>query len=306
MYEQISRNKRNSFFLTFVVLIVLVLLGYLIGEVVAGPGSGVPGVVTAVLAGTVLGLFSYYSGSSAILMISGAKEVQKHDHPMLFNVVEEMSIAAGLSMPRVFVISDTAPNAFATGRDPEHAAVTVTSGLLEKLNRDQLQGVVAHELSHIRNYDVLFATLIAIEVGLIALLCDFFLRFTFWGGGRRRRDGKGGNAAAVIFLLALLLAILAPLFSKLLQLAISRQREYLADASAVQLTRYPEGLASALEVISTDEEVLEVANRATQHLYIANPIKRSEKRAKGLFSTHPPVEERVRRLREIFGFYKSQ
>jgi len=299
MYEQIARNKRNSYILSAAVVAILVVLGYLIAESVAGPGSGLSGVIMATLAGVGFGFFSYYSGSSAILAISRAKKMEKKDHPMLFNIVEEMAISGGLPMPAIYTIDDTAPNAFASGRDPEHAVVTVTTGLLEKLNRDQLQGVIAHELSHIRNYDVLFATLITIEIGLIALLCDFFLRYTFWGGGRRRRDGKGGGSGGIIMIAALILAILAPIFSKLLQLAVSRQREYLADASAVQLTRYPEGLAQALEIISKDSEVLEVANRATQHLYIANPIKRTEKRAKSLFDTHPPVEDRIRRLREM-------
>jgi len=299
MYDQIARNKRQSILLSIAVVLILMLLGYLIGEAAVGPGAGRSGIAVAALVGILLGLFSYYSGSSMILAISGAKEVKKGDQPQLFNVVEEMAIAAGVPMPRLFLIEDTAPNAFASGRDTGHAAVTVTSGLLEKLNRDQLQGVIAHELSHIRNYDVLFATLIAIEVGLIALMCDFFLRFTFWGGGRRRSKDKGGNVGALILLVALAFAILAPLFSKLLQLAISRQREFLADASSVQLTRYPEGLASALEIISSDDEVLEAANRATQHLYIANPIKRRKQSVSSLFDTHPPVEERIKRLRGI-------
>ncbi|MFQ6105105.1 MAG: M48 family metallopeptidase [Candidatus Glassbacteria bacterium] len=299
MYEQIASNKRLSAFLSIAVIIILVILGFLIGEALIGPGSGRDGIIVAAFAGTVLGLISYFSGGSVLLAISGAKEVEKKDHPVLFNVVEEMTIAAGVPMPRIFIIEDTATNAFATGRKPEKAAVTVTRGLLDKLNRDQLQGVIAHELSHIRNYDVLFATVIAIEVGLIALICDFFLRYTFWGGGRRRRGGRGGSYGAIIFLIALILAILAPLFSKILQLAISRKREFLADASAAELTRYPEGLASALEVISKDEEKLEAANRATQHLYIVNPIKGLGKSGKNLFSTHPPVEERIKRLREM-------
>jgi len=302
MYEQITSNKRQSIILSLAVVLILVVLGYFIGEAVIGPGAGRQGSIVAAVAGVLLGLFSYYSGSSMILTLSGAKAVNKRDYQQLFNVVEEMAIAAGVPMPRVFLIEDTAPNAFASGRDTEHAAVTVTSGLLAKLNRDQLQGVIAHELSHIRNYDVLFATLIAIEVGLIALMCDFFLRFTFWGRRRKRNGGKSGGAGAVILLLALAFALLAPLFSKLLQLAISRQREFLADASAVQLTRYPEGLASALELISQDDEVLEAANRATQHLYISNPIKKKEKSMRSLFSTHPPVEDRVQRIRGLMVF----
>jgi heat shock protein HtpX len=298
MYEQIAQNKRLSLLLAACVVLILILLGYLIGEW-AAPGGGREGLFVAGLAGVLLGLFSYYSGSSSILALSGAKEVRKEDHPMLFNVVEEMTIAAGLPMPRVFLIEDTAPNALASGRDPRHATVTVTRGLLEKLNRNQLQGVIAHEMSHIRNYDVLFATLVAIEIGLIALICDFFLRYTFFRPSRRAGGRSKGNAGAVFLLLALAFAILAPLVSKLLQLAISRKREFLADATAVELTRYPEGLASALEVISKDEEPLEAANRATQHLYIVNPMEKLGKMGKNLFSTHPPIEERVARLRAM-------
>ncbi len=300
MFEQIAQNKRASLLLSFLMLLILVALGYLVGEAVAGPGYGTRGIAVAAVVGVVFGLFSYYSGGAMVLAISRAKRIEKKDHPVLFNVVEEMTIASGLPMPRIYIIEDTATNAFASGRDPQHAAVTVTRGLLDKLNRDQLQGVIAHELSHIRNYDVLFATVIAIQVGVIALICDFFLRYTFWGGGRRRDSrGKGGGSGAIILVLALVLAILAPLFSKLLQLAISRQREYLADASAAELTRYPEGLAQALEVISGDKEVLEAANRATQHLYIANPLKGKQRAGRSVFSTHPPIEERIRRLREM-------
>jgi heat shock protein HtpX len=203
-------------------------------------------------------------------------------------------------MPAVYVIDDTAPNAFATGRDPAHASVAITTGLMQKLSRDELQGVMAHELSHVGNRDILYATMVGILVGSIAMMSDFFLRSFFWGGGRRRRsDGEGGVAGLVLLVVAIALAVLAPICAKLLQLAVSRQREYLADASAAKLTRYPEGLASALEKISGDREVLEVANRATQHLYIVNPIKPFEKRASSLFSTHPPIMDRIARLRAM-------
>jgi heat shock protein HtpX len=203
-------------------------------------------------------------------------------------------------VPVIYVIDDTAPNAFATGRDPKHASVAITTGLMQKLNREELQGVMAHELSHVGNRDILYATMVGILVGSIAMMSDFFMRSFFWGGGRRRRDNEGGGAAGIIlFIITILLAILAPICAKLLQLAVSRQREYLADASAAMLTRYPEGLASALEKIAHDKEVLEVANRATQHLYIVNPIKPFEKRASSLFSTHPPIEERIARLRAM-------
>jgi heat shock protein HtpX len=235
-----------------------------------------------------------------VLGISHAKRIEKKDYPQLFNVVEELTIAGGLPMPAIYVIDDTAPNAFATGRDPKHASIAITIGLLQKLDREELQGVMAHELSHVGNRDILYATMVGILVGSIAMMSDFFLRSFFWGGGRRRRGSSEGGAAGAIFIvIALALAVLAPIFTKLLQLAISRQREYLADASAVKLTRYPEGLASALEKIAGDKEVLEVANRATQHLYIVNPIKPFEKRASNLFSTHPPIQERIARLRAM-------
>jgi heat shock protein HtpX len=295
-YEDIAYNKRNSWILVVVVTAVLVVLGYLLGEYW---GNGYVGITLAAVIAVIASLSAYFNGGRMILTMSRAKRIEKKDHPQLFNVVEEVSIAAGLPMPAVFVIDDTAPNAFATGRDPKHASVAITTGLMQKLNRDELQGVMAHELSHVGNRDILFATMVGILVGSIVLVSDFFLRSVFWGGGRRRRKSGEGQGGAIIMIIALLFAILAPIFAKLLQLAVSRQREYLADATAAKLTRYPEGLASALEKIAGDKEVLEVANRATQHLYIVNPIKPFEKRAKGLFSTHPPIEERVARLRAM-------
>jgi len=294
MYEEIARNKRNSYLLVFLVSAVLVLVGYLLGEYW---GSGYGGAAAAVVIAVIAGLTSYYGGDRMILAVSRAGRIEKKDHPQLFNVVEELAIAAGLPMPQVYIIEDSAPNAFATGRDPEHASVAITTGLLDKLDRDELQGVMAHELSHVQNRDILFAMMAGVMVGSIVMLSDFFLRSIFWGGGRKRsRNDKGGGP---MILVALVLAIIAPIFARLLQLAVSRQREYLADASAVKLTRFPDGLARALEKISGDREVLEAANRATQHLYIVNPIKPFEKRAKGLMSTHPPIEERVARIREM-------
>jgi heat shock protein HtpX len=256
-------------------------------------------VAIAIIIGTISGLMSYYSGASMVLAASRAKEVNRDEQAQLVNVIEELCIAGGLPRPKIYLIDDTAPNAFATGRNPQHAAVAITTGLLQKLNRAQLQGVMAHELSHVRNYDILFATMVGILVGSIALLADVALRSMRWGIGGRRRSGKNGGGNAIFAIVAIVLAILAPIFAKMLQLSISRKREYLADASGVQLTRDPEGLAGALEIISRDSEVLEVANRATQHLYIVNPIKPFEDRAKSLFSTHPPIEERIRRLRAM-------
>ena len=248
-------------------------------------------------------LFSLFGGAGTLLAMSGAKPIEKRDAPQLFNVVEELSIAAGVPMPKVYVINDTAPNAFATGRSPKKAAVAITSGLLSKLRRDQLQGVMAHELSHIRHHDILFAMMMAVMVGVVVLMCDFFWRAAFFGGGRRRRsrDRGGGQAQAIIAIVALLLAILAPILAKIIQLAVSRQREYLADAGAVELTRDPEGLASALETIAADPEPLEAANRATQHLYIVNPLQKAagSRRRSSLFSTHPDIHERIARLRAM-------
>ena len=295
MYDAIAENKRNSWILVIVVTLVLVGLGFLAGEYW---GSGYVGIGLAVVIAVIASLSAYYGGAGMILTMSRAKRIEKKDHPQLFNVVEELAIAGGLPMPAVYIIDDTAPNAFATGRDPEHASVAITTGLLQKLSRDELQGVMAHELSHVGNRDILFAMMVGIMVGSIVLVSDFFLRSVFWSRGGRKREQKG-SAGAIMLVVAILFAILAPIFAKMLQLAVSRQREYLADASAVKLTRYPEGLASALEKIAGDKEVLEVANRATQHLYIVNPIKPFEKRAKGLFSTHPPIEERVARIRAM-------
>ena len=207
-------------------------------------------------------------------------------------------------MPKVYLIDDTAPNAFATGRDPQHASVAITSGLLEKLDREELQGVIGHELSHVRNLDIRFTLMVAVLVGSVALLADMFLRFSFWGGmsGRSRsRDSSGGGAQAIVMILVLILAVLAPIAARLVQLSVSREREYLADASSVEITRNPAGLEQALLKIAQDKEVLEVANRATQHLYFVNPIKAFEARAQGLFSTHPPIVDRVNRLRQLTG-----
>lgn len=299
-YSHISANRRNTAFLILVFIALVAVLGWLIGEAWMGEGIGFLGIFGVVA--IVWSLVAWYAGDRMVLAVSRAKEIHKADDPELWNVVEELCLAGGLPMPRVWLIDDTAPNAFATGRDPGHGVVAITTGLRQKLDRDELQGVMAHELSHIRFYDIRLQTMIGVLVGLTALIADVFLRQLWWGrgrGGSRSRSGGGGGAQALILVLAVLAAVLAPLFARLLQLSISRKREYLADAGAAQLTRYPEGLARALEKISSDKEVLEAANRATQHLYIVNPIKPFEDRAKNLFSTHPPLTERVSRLRAM-------
>jgi heat shock protein HtpX len=296
--ERIAVNRRNSLILIAAFLAFVAIFGYVIGWAWIGdPVGAIFGLVLAFIVGIVTGLATYYGGDRMVLAASRAREISHDEAPVLFNVVEEMAIAAGLSMPKVYIIDDSAPNAFATGRDPEHASVAVTSGLLEKLNRDELQGVIAHEMSHVGNFDIRYAMLVGILVGTTVLISDFFLRGLWLSGGGRGRSEGGGYVQLIMIVIAIVFAILAPLFARLLQLSISRQREYLADASAVRLTRNPKGLADALQKISGDREVLEAANRATAHLYIVNPVKGFEKRAKGLFSTHPPIEERIQILR---------
>jgi heat shock protein HtpX len=302
MYEQIARNKRDSVMLMGVIVMILLALGYVIGRAYWGTNSAGIGLLGAFGIFAILwSIISYYAGAGMALAVSGAREVTHEQEPQLWNVVEEMAVAGGMPMPKVYVIESDAANAFATGRDPKHAAVAVTRGLLQRLNREELQGVIGHEMSHVRNYDIRFATLVGIMVGMIALIADFFLRSAFWGGGRRRgSDSGGGNAAAIFFLIALALAVVAPIFAYIVQFAISRRREYLADASGVELTRNPVGLADALEKIAADPVPLQSANRATAHLYIANPLKgKKDKERAGLFDTHPPIQERIRILRAM-------
>ena len=306
-YREIERNRRRSWFLVAIVVVVLGLLGAAIGY---ATGFGWGGVVIALVVATVMSVGTFFAGDALVMATSGAREVDRGQpverYRQFVNVAEEMRLAGGLPPPRLWVIEDSAPNAFATGRDPEHASVAVTTGLLDKLDREQLQGVIGHEMSHIGNLDIRFTLLVGVLVGSIALLADWFLRFTFWGGGRRSNDsdrggGGGGGAMALLFILALVLAVVAPLIGRLVQAAVSRSRESLADATAVELTRNPVGLARALRTISDDPDVLEVANRATQHLYIVNPIKSFEERAKSLWDTHPPIGERIRALENVAG-----
>ena len=304
-YGQIAANRRNSVLLGLIVVVLLGVLGFVIGG--AASGSVSAGVFVALLAlgaGVVASLLSYYAGDALVLASSGAKEVTAQDQPQLLNVVQEIALAADIPMPRVYLIDDTAPNAFATGRDPQHASVAITKGLIQKLDREELQGVMAHELSHVRNYDIRFSLMVGVLVGSVALLADFFLRFTFWGGGRRSNSdsNSGSNGLqAILFIVAIVLAIVAPIAARLVQMAISRQREYLADVSGVELTRDPYGIERALAKIALDKEPLEVANRATQHLYFENPVKAATAESSDLFSTHPHVLDRINRLRQLSG-----
>ena len=305
-YQQISANRRRSLVLVAILTAVLAVFGFVIGFAMSGGywQGGVVATVIAVAIAMLMTSVSYFAGDGIVLGVSGARQIDDSVAPQLMNVVRELAIAANVPMPRVYLINDTAPNAFATGRDPGHASVAVTTGLLEKLDREELQGVIGHELSHVRNLDIRFALLVGVLVGSIALLSDFFLRFTFWGGlgGRgNRRGGGGGGLVIVAIVIGLILAVIAPFVARLVQLAVSRQREYLADSSSVELTRNPYGLERALAKISSDREVLEVANRATQHLYLVNPIKKWESRAAGLMATHPPIVDRINRLRALSG-----
>jgi len=251
--------------------------------------------------GAISALFSYYGGDKLVLSSSHAKEISAEQAPALYDVVNEMAIAAGVPMPKVYIIDDPSPNAFATGRDPQHSSVAVTSGLLQKMNREELQGVLGHEMSHVRNYDIRFTLIVGVMVGSLALLAGFFLRYTFWfGGGRRSNNRDGGGFAIVLLLVGLVMSVVSYFFGALVQMAVSRQREYLADASSVELTRNPHGLESALAKLASDNEPLHSANGATQHLYIVNPLKKLGG-GSALFSTHPPIVDRINRLRKLTG-----
>lgn len=307
-YSEEAANRRNSFLLALLVIAVLGVFGFVIGYSI-GYANGDPvlwaiGAVTiAVAFGLLSALGSYYGGDQLVLASSHAQEVGPEQAPQLFNVVSEMATAAGVPMPKVYIIDDPSPNAFATGRDPQHSSIAVTSGLLQKMNREELQGVLGHEMSHVRNYDIRFTLIVGVLVGSIALLAQLFLRYTFWFGGGRRsnnNDSGGGGLAIVFLVIGVVMAILAPIFTALVQMAVSRQREYLADASSVELTRNPHGLESALAKLASDNESLHSANGATQHLYIVNPLKKLGG-GSSLFSTHPPIVDRINRLRQLTG-----
>ncbi|MBA7652942.1 Protease HtpX [subsurface metagenome] len=295
MYDQIASNKRKSFFLILFFLCLIFALAWLFGELT---NLGPQGLILAIIIAVALTFGSYYSSDKIVLAISKARPVTKKEYPHLYNVVEGLAIAAGLPKPRCYIIDDTAPNAFATGRNPKNSVVVVTTGLLQKLNRAELEGVVAHEMAHIKNYDILVMTLTVVMVGVVALLSDWILRTFLWGG-RRRSSKDGGNLGMIIVVVGLVLAIFSPLIAQLIRLAVSRKREFLADANGAFLTRYPPGLASALKKLDADREPLEAANKATAHLYIVNPLKEIKGNVNKLFSTHPPIKERVAALEKM-------
>ena len=301
-YQQIRQNKVRSVLLMLAIVVILGVLGYFVGFFfVSDPAGAIIFIPLAIGLAVLLSVGAFFGGDSLVLSVSRAKRISDQEQPQLLNVVRELSLAANIPEPKVYLIDDSAPNAFATGRDPEHASIAVTSGLLEKLDREELQGVIGHELAHVANYDIRFSLLVGVLVGSIALLAGMMTRFWFFGGARRSGRGGGGGGGMLIFFLGLLVAILAPIFARLVQMSVNRQREFLADATSVELTRNPYGLERALAKLAADTEKLEVANEATQHLYVVNPVKKLEKSASGLFSTHPAIVDRINRLRRMTG-----
>ena len=293
MYSQIDSNKRKSVLLLMVAAALVVGLGYVFG--LARGGNGYDGLFIGVLLSFGITSISYFQGDKIALMTSGAKPATKEDNRYVYNMLENLCITAGTPMPKLYIIEDSAINAFATGRKPELASVAVTRGAIEKLENEELEGVLAHELSHIKNYDIRFMMLVAVLVGSISIMANVFL----YSGHSTRRDSnrEGGNITAIFAIIGVILAILSPIIAEIIKLAVSRRREYLADASGALVTRYPEGLARALEKIANQNQPMAQASQATAHLFISSPF--SGKKFAGLFSTHPPVEDRIKRLREM-------
>lgn len=298
IYEQIDSNKRKSLLIILLFIIFVTAVIYIFGRAF-GYGPGMIGL--ALIFSGITSFTSYYFSDKIILTISGARPANRSKDFNFYTVTENLSMASQIPMPQLYVIEDTAPNAFATGRDPQHAVVCATTGLLSKLDRSELEGVIAHELTHVKNYDMRLMSVVTVLVGIITLLADWFIRASFWGGRNNDREEKG-SLGPIMTIIAIVLAILSPFIAQLIQLAISRRREFYADAGSVLLTRYPDGLIRALQKISSDKEPLEAANKATAHLYIVNPLRNSHD-AIGMFAkmfnTHPPVEERIKALKAM-------
>jgi heat shock protein HtpX len=295
-YDVIASNRRKTALLVFVFFLLVAAVAWAFMQMSDLGPVAIPLAVAVALGSTWAG---YYYSDRVVLGMSRARPIEKNEFPYLVNITEALALGAGIPAPDLYIIEDTAPNAFATGRNPQNSVVCVTRGLLTKLNREELEGVIAHEISHIKNYDVLLATVAVTMVGVVVLLSDWMLRAAFFGRRRRSSSGRGGGAEAVLLLVGLAVALLAPLVAQLLRLALSRRREFQADASAVKLTRYPPGLANALRKIAQDPEPLEVANKATAHLYIWNPLRDREGFLDRLFNTHPPVEDRIRAIESM-------
>ena len=294
MYQHINQNKRDTVIIVALFITVVTAIGWFVGEYFY-EGSGVTFLGGALIFSGISGLISYYNSDKIVLGISGAKEVMFEDSPDLHKLVENMSIASGIPKPRIYIIQDSSMNAFATGRDPEHSVICFTTGIVQRLEKRELEGVIAHEMSHIGNYDIRLMSIVSILVGTVMLLSDWFTRGVFYGGSRKR-SSDSNSGGSLFFVIGMVLLILSPIIATLIKLAISRNREFLADATAVSITRHPKGLADALMKLGADQEVLEAANGATAHLYIVSPVKSLGKAVEGLFSTHPPIEERINRL----------
>jgi heat shock protein HtpX len=309
IYDRIGANKRSTFFLLlgfivfnalFATAIATIIGTYSGADVTNDPVVVLQIAVFAVIIATGVGIVMYYASTATVLAISGAHEVTGQEEPELYRVVENLAIGSGLPMPRVFVVEDDAPNAFATGRNPEHAVVAATRGLINKLNHNELEAVMAHEMSHVGNLDTRLMTTIAVVVGLVALIADLLMRFTWYGAGARTSNReKGGNAQAIILVVAIIFVVISPIIAAIMRMALSRQREYLADSSGALLCRNPGALADALEKISQDPDPLEAANKATASLYIENPLREHQSFLNDLFDTHPPVQERIKILRAM-------
>jgi len=302
MWEQIRSNQNRSVVLVAGMGVMLLLIGYLVGIIFLDNGIG--GLIIAFIVWGVMSLVGYYQGDNILLGMARARKISHDDHPRLYNIVEEMKIASGLEkVPDIYIIDDPAPNAFAVGRNPDKAAVAITTGLLQKLNRDELQGVIGHEIAHIKNRDVLLMAISSVLLGTIVILAWYATRFMFFGGmaRSRRSSSSGGSGQIIILVAAIALIILAPIMAQLIYFAISRKREYMADASSALYTRYPEGLASALEKIAASTSQLKSANQATAPMYIMNPFRKEKRPASNLTSTHPPISERIRILRSMAG-----
>ncbi len=292
MYNQIDSNKRKTVILMTIFIVFVIFLGWLYGKI---SGTGYIGLGLALIVSFLMTVFSYFSGDKVALKTSGAKLIKKEDNPYLYNIVENLTITSGLPMPKIHIINDPNINAFATGRDPQHASIAITQGALDKLRKEELEGVIAHEISHIKNYDIRLMMVVIILVGIIALLANWMIRgFIF-----NKNDRSKGKIGGILIIVGIVLAILSPLIAQIIQLTISRKREFLADADGSLLTRYPAGLANALEKISRDKMPLKKVNNATAHLYIANPFGQTKKIMARLFSTHPPIEERISKLRQM-------
>jgi len=302
VYEQVASNKRKTILLVVGAVLLLGAVGYGLGYLYAD--AGLPGLVVAVAIAGLMSVGSYRYGDRLVLASARAKAVSPQEEPRLHNIVEGLSIAAGIPKPAVYVIPEGAPNAFATGRDPAHSSVAVTRGLLDMMDRVELEGVIGHELAHIQDRDMLLGTVVATLVGAVVLLSEFFMRVFWWGGfrGRRGSDSGGGAASGILFLVGIVMLILAPIIGQVIKLAVSRNREYLADAQGAMLTRYPPGLGGALRKIAATSSAMHSANNATAHLWLSQPSRFQGERMgslEKLFSTHPPIEERIRRLEEM-------